>query len=148
MARHRARQQALQLLFQWDQRRTAPEEIIGGYYGSLLVDDENPQHPERDEFAESLFRGVVQTLPAVDEIIGRHAANWKIPRMPAVDRNILRLAVYEMMSGETPGPVVIDEALVLARRFSAEESVQFVNGVLDAVNKEFTAPVTAPKPEA
>src|SRR3954454_8804706 len=112
MARHRARQQALQLLYQWDVRRTPPEEVIGGYYGSLLVDEENPEQPERDEFAETLFRGVVDTMPAIDEIITRHAANWKIPRMPSVDRNILRLAVHEMLATETPAPVVIDEALV------------------------------------
>lgn len=146
MARHRARQQALQLLYQWDIRRTPPEEVIGGYYGSLLVDDESGEPPERDEFAETLFRGVAETLPAIDEIITRHASNWKIPRMPSVDRNILRLAVHEMLATDTPPAVVIDEALVLAKRFSGEESVQFVNGVLDAVRREIAAPAVTPEP--
>ena len=145
MARHRARRQALQLLYQWDMRRAhgddlPHEEILRGYYGSLLVDDENPAHPQPDEFAEELFRGVTGEIAAVDESITKHAEHWKLQRMPSVDRNILRLAVYEILRTETPPAVVIDEALELARQFSGEESVHFVNGVLDAVRKE-AAPV-------
>jgi N utilization substance protein B len=136
MARHRAREQALQLLFQWDLRRTPHEEILRGYYGSLLIEDKSPARPPRDAFAEELFRGVTDDLPSIDERITRHAEHWKIPRMPTVDRNILRLAVYEMLRTETPPAVAIDEALELARRFAGEESVHFVNGVLDAVRKE------------
>jgi N utilization substance protein B len=82
---------------------------------------------------------VVEELEEVDERIARHAEHWKIPRMPAVDRNILRLAVYEMLRTDTPPAVIIDEALELARRFAGEESVHFVNGVLDAVRRELTA---------
>jgi transcription antitermination protein NusB len=141
MARHRAREQALQLLFQWDLRRTPPDEILRGYYESLLVDEENQARPRQDAFAEGLFRGVTSDIAAIDERITRHAEHWKIPRMPAVDRNILRLAVYEMVRTETPAAVAIDEALELARRFSGEESVHFVNGVLDAVRRELTAAV-------
>ena len=136
MARHRAREQALQLLFQWDLRRTPHEEILRGYYDSLLVSDDSPARPRPDAFAETLFRGVVGELQAIDDRITRHAEHWKIPAMPAVDRNILRLAVYEMLQTETPPAVAIDEALELARRFSGEESVHFVNGVLDAIRKE------------
>jgi N utilization substance protein B len=136
MARHRARQQALQLLFQWDLRRTPIEEILRGYYESLLVREDTVARPRPDAFAEKLFRGVVEALPEVDERIARNAEHWKIPRMPAVDRNILRLAVYEMLRTDTPPAVVIDEALELARRFAGEESVHFVNGVLDAVRRE------------
>jgi N utilization substance protein B len=139
MARHRAREQALQLLFQWDLRRTPLEEILRGYYESLLVREDSVGSPRPDAFAEKLFRGVVEELPEVDERIARHAEHWKIPRMPAVDRNILRLAVYEMLRTDTPPAVIIDEALELARRFAGEESVHFVNGVLDAVRREFTA---------
>ena len=136
MARTRARRQALQLLFQWDLRRTAPEEILKGYYESLLVSEETPQtQPRREPFAESLFSGAVQDVENLDERITRHAEHWKMQRMPAVDRNILRLAVYEMTRTETPPAVAIDEALELARLFSGEESVHFVNGVLDAVRK-------------
>jgi len=143
MARTRARRQALQLLYQWDLRRTPIDEILGGYYESLLVSDETPPaRPRRDAFAEGLFKGAVEDMSKLDERITRHAEHWKIQRMPAVDRNILRLAVYEMTRTETPPAVAIDEALELARMFSGEESVHFVNGVLDAVRKEI-APVNS-----
>ncbi len=136
MARHRARQQALQLLFQWDLRRTSVEEILRGYYESLLVSEDSVARPRPDAFAEKLFRGVLEDLTEVDERIARHAEHWKMTRMPAVDRNVLRLAVYEMLRTDTPAAVVIDEALELARRFAGEESVHFINGVLDAVRRE------------
>jgi len=139
MARHRARQQALQLLFQWDLRRTPIEEILRGYYESLLVREDSVAKPRPDPFAEVLLRGVIDNLSEVDERITRNAEHWKIPRMPAVDRNILRLAVYEMLRTDTPPAVIIDEALELARRFAGEESVHFVNGVLDAVRREMAA---------
>jgi N utilization substance protein B len=140
MARHRARQQALQLLFQWDLRRTPLDEILRWYYESLLIGEDSPIRPRRDVFAEGLFAGAVKEIAGIDDQITRHAEHWKIQRMPAVDRNILRLAVYEMLHTETPPAVAIDEALELARRFSGEESVHFVNGVLDAIRKE-VAPV-------
>lgn len=136
MARHRARQQALQILFQWDLRRTEVEEILRGYYESLLISEDTPGKPVRDAFAETLVRGVVADIEPIDECITRHAAHWKLPRMPAVDRNLLRLAVYELLRTDTPAAVAIDESLELARRFSGEESVHFINGVLDAVRKE------------
>jgi N utilization substance protein B len=139
MARHRARQQALQLLFQWDLRRLPVEELIKGYYDSLLINEDSVGRPRPDEFAERLLRGVIEEIPAVDDQISRHAAHWRIERMPAVDRNILRIAVYEMLRTDTPAAVVIDEALELARRFSGEESVHFVNGVLDAVRRGLPA---------
>ena len=84
-------------------------------------------------------RCVTSTTPRVAEIdrrLTQHAEHWRIERMPAVDRNVLRLAIYEMMSMDTPPPVAIDEAIELARRFSGEESVQFINGVLDAAKRE------------
>jgi transcription antitermination protein NusB len=139
MARHRARQQALQLLFQWDVRRTPLEDIVRGYYDSLLVSEETLAKPRPDEFAEGLLRGVIEELPGIDERITRNAAHWRLERMPVVDRNILRIAVYEMLRTDTPPAVIIDEALELARRFSGEESVHFVNGVLDAVRRELPA---------
>ena len=145
MARHRARRQALQLLFQWDQRHTPAEEILRGYYGSLLISEDSSETPVRDEFAEEIFRGVIAEQATIDECITRHAANWRLERMPAVDRNVLRLAIYEMMRTPTPPAVVIDEALELARQFAGEESVHFVNGVLDAVKRELN-PTPAPTP--
>jgi N utilization substance protein B len=138
MARHRARQQAMQLLFQWDLRRTPIEEIMRGYYDSLLVSEDSVIRPRPDAFAETLFRGVLEEIEAIDERIARNAEHWKMTRMPIVDRNILRIAVYEMLRTDTPHPVVIDEALELARRFAGEESVHFINGVLDAVRRELS----------
>ncbi len=139
MARHRARQQAMQLLFEWDIRRLPLDEILSGYYDSLLISDDAPEHPVRDPFAETLLRGVTAEITLIDEMITRHAAHWKIQRMPTVDRNLLRIAVYEMLRTETPPAVAIDESLELARRFSGEESVHFINGVLDAFRKELAA---------
>src|SRR5205807_4579234 len=92
--------------------------------------------PERDPFVADLVRGAIEHMAEVDEHISRHAEHWRMERMPAVDRNILRLAVYKMSRGGTPAAVSIDEALELARKFSNEESVQFVNGVLDAVHRD------------
>lgn len=139
MARHKAREQTLQMLFEWDLRRTPIEEIARDYYGSLLVAEDSTAKPRPDAFAQSLLTGVTEHISAIDELITRHAANWRLERMPAVDRNVLRLAVYEMLRTDTPAAIVIDEALELARRFAGEESVQFVNGVLDAVRRELPA---------
>jgi transcription antitermination protein NusB len=134
-SRRRSRQRALQLLFTWDARRQPLDDVINGYYDSLVEEEK----PGRDAFAVELVRGTVQHLAALDEQIAKHAAHWKMDRMPAVDRNILRLAVYEMTYAGTPAAVTIDEALELARKFSGEESVQFINGVLDAVHRETSA---------
>jgi N utilization substance protein B len=139
MARHKAREQTLQMLFEWDLRRRPLEEISRGYYESLLVTEDSVAKPRPDAFARNLLQGVTEDVAAIDDLITRHAANWRIERMPAVDRNVLRIAVYEMMRTDTPAAIVIDEALELARRFAGEESVQFVNGVLDAVRKELPA---------
>ena len=140
-SRHRSRQRALQILFQWDARRLdadfrmPAETAISGYYDSLYSEETEAQ-PERDDFVEQLVKGVAERIDSIDEMITRHAEHWKISRMPAVDRNVIRLAVYEMLACATPRAVVIDEALELARKFSGEEAVHFVNGVLDAVRRE------------
>jgi N utilization substance protein B len=154
-SRHRSRQRALQILFLWDARRQ-PETVDGypvakaidAYYDTLFPEEE----PERDLFAVQLVNGAVDHLPELDELITKRAEHWRMERMPNVDRNILRLAAYEMAHGGTPAAVAIDEALELARKYSSEESVQFVNGVLDAIHRglagpEAVAPETA-APEA
>jgi N utilization substance protein B len=130
--RRRSRQRALQILFLWDARRQPVDDIIDAYYDTLLSEEQ----PVRDPFVADLVRGTVEHVADLDEHISKHAEHWRMERMPAVDRNILRLAVYEIRHGGTPAAVAIDEALELARKFSNEESVQFVNGVLDAVHKE------------
>jgi transcription antitermination protein NusB len=133
------------MLFEWDLRRSPVDEIARNYYGSLLVAEDSAAMPRPDAFARNLLEGVTHELPAIDDLITRHASNWRLERMPAVDRNVLRIAVYEMLRTETAAAIVIDEALELARRFAGEESVQFINGVLDAVRKELPAklPMTA-----
>jgi N utilization substance protein B len=146
MARHKGREHALQMLFQWDVRRTLIDDIERGYYGSLLVDDKawtGAAPGQADPFAHSLLRGTIENITAIDELITRHASNWRLERMPAVDRNILRLCVYELTKTDTPAAVAIDEALELTRRFAGEESVQFVNGVLDAIRRALPAKLPA-----
>lgn len=135
-SRRKSRQRALQILFLWDSRRQPIDDAIDAYYDSLYSEEK----PERDPFAADLVHGTLQHISEIDEQITRHAAHWRMERMPAVDRNILRLAVYEMTRGGTPAAVTIDEALELARKFSGEDSVQFVNGVLDAIHREMPAP--------
>lgn len=142
-ARHRSRQRALQLLFQADVRAQPVDEAIRNFYETLYSnetqegpgDDHLPAPPERDEFMESLARGTSERRASIDEQISQRSAHWRIERMPAVDRNILRLAIFEMQVLETPAAVAIDEALELGRQFSGPESVSFINGVLDAVRR-------------
>jgi N utilization substance protein B len=143
-ARHRSRQRALQVLYQWDMTKRPVEDAIRLFYDTLdadkmaeePVEEEPPEQPGRDEFMEELATGASAMAPDIDHRIAAKSAHWKLERMPVVDRNILRLAIYEMSRQETPAAVVIDEALELARQFSGEESVAFINGVLDAVHKE------------
>ena len=134
-SRRRSRQRALQILFLWDVRRQPVEEATQAYFDTLYS-EESRTKPQRDAFLDQLVSGAVESVEETDRRISLHAAHWRIERMPTVDRNILRLAVYEMMHSDTPAAVVIDEALELARRYSNEESVLFVNGVLDAVHRE------------
>ena len=134
-SRRRSRQRALQILFLWDARRQPLDDAMNAFYDTLYSEE----HPERDPFAGELVHGTIQHLDEVDERIRRHAEHWRMERMPAVDRNVLRLAVFEMTYGKTPRAVVIDEALELARKFSNEESVQFINGVLDAIHRDSPA---------
>jgi N utilization substance protein B len=131
-SRRRSRQRALQVLFLWDARRQSVDDVLDAYYDTLFSEEQ----PGRDPFVSELVQGTIQHLAEVDERISRHAEHWRMERMPAVDRNILRLSVFEMTHLGTPAAVAIDEALELARKFSNEESVQFVNGVLDAVHRE------------
>jgi transcription antitermination protein NusB len=137
-SRRRSREHAVQILYQWDMRKQPVDESIEAFYGSLYS-EESQGNPPRDEFLEQLVRGTVEKAAEIDALISGHAEHWRLERMPAVDRNILRLAIYEMRHTETPAAVAIDEALELARRFSTEESVLFVNGVLDAVRREKAA---------
>lgn len=150
-SRHRSRQRALQVLYQWDIRKQPLQDALESFYESLYTSEQEAREgdegaveaaptgrPPRDLFMEHLVRHCVGRTPEIDHKIVENSAHWRLERMPVVDRNILRLAVCEMLQKETPTPVVIDEALELARRFSGEESVPFINGVLDAVRKQLT----------
>lgn len=134
-ARHTSRQRALQVLYQWDMTKQPVDQAISAYYDSLYS-EENPEPPARDAFMEELARGASTMAPDLDKRIAHNSQHWRLERMPPVDRNILRLAIFEMTKQNTPIPIVIDEALELARQFAAEESIGFINGVLDAVHKE------------
>ncbi len=140
-SRRRSRQRALQILYLWDVRRQPVSEAVDAYYDTLYS-EESRVRPPRDSFLLQLVEGAIGNLADIDERITKHAEHWRLERMPAVDRNILRLAVYEMLHSDTPAPVAIDEALELARRYSGEESVQFINGVLDAVHREIAGPAS------
>ena len=135
-ARHRSRQRALQVLYLWDQRKQAVEEALSSFYETLGSEEEEPERTPPDEFMETLVRGAAANADSIDRRITAKSANWRIERMPVVDRNILRLAIYEMDALQTPPAVAIDEALELARQFSGDESVAFINGVLDAVHRD------------
>ncbi|MBI3208983.1 MAG: transcription antitermination factor NusB [Candidatus Solibacter usitatus] len=141
-SRHKSRQRALQVLYQQDIGNHDIEDAIRGFYDSLYTSespDESAPRPESDGFMEELARGAARKRADIDANIVSHSEHWRLERMPAVDRNLLRMAVYEMTVTGTPPPVVIDEALDLARRFSGEESVPFINGVLDAVRRDLEA---------
>lgn len=134
-SRHKSRHRAIQILYQSDIRQIPVDDAIDAFYDTLYS-EENEEKPQRDAFMEELVRGTKAKTPDIDTRIQQHSDNWRLERMPAVERNVLRLAIYELMTGKTPAPVVIDEALDLSRRFAGDESVSFVNGVLDAIRKE------------
>ena len=129
-ARRKARELALQMLFENDVAGTLADEMF-----RRSADLQKAPAALRD-FTERLVSGTLEHRDDLDAIISKQADHWRLSRMPIVDRNILRLAIYEMSRQETPPAVVIDEALELARQFSGERSVSFINGVLDAVHKE------------
>lgn len=135
-ARHRSRQRAVQVLYLWDQRKQAVDEAISSYYETLGSEEDEPQRTPADEFMETLVRGAAANADSIDQRISARSSHWRIERMPVVDRNILRLAIYEMEALQTPPAVAIDEALELARQFSGDESVAFINGVLDAIRRD------------
>ena len=123
-----ARECALQMMYELDVGKHPKEEILRTYWRM----NEHPQKVR--DFAELLFEGAVQKLKEIDKVIQKHTKNWRLSRMAAVDRNVLRLAVFEFLwGGKTPGTVVINEALEIAKKFSTHESAQFVNGILDSI---------------
>jgi N utilization substance protein B len=131
--RPQARRSALQMLYGWELARVDVDEAIDGYRLLQL----EPPDERRDELARALVLGTVAAIDRLDALIADAVHNWRIERLSIIDRLILRLAAYELIARpETPAPVVIDEALELARAFSTEDAVKFINGVLDAIRQQ------------
>ena len=128
--RTKARECALQMLYQWDITRESMDRVAALFWSVRTTTDETRAR------AEQLARGAQSELARLDAAIGEAATNWRFDRIAAIDRNILRIATYElMMEPHTPASVAIDEAIELAKRFSEAEAPGFVNGVLDAVKR-------------
>jgi N utilization substance protein B len=129
-ARRRARELALQMLYENDVAGTEPHEMFA------RASDLQSAPESTRRFAERLVSGTLAHRDDLDRMISKQADHWRITRMPVVDRNILRLALFELLhEPETPHPVVIDEALEIAKRYSTPRSSQFINGILDGVLK-------------
>lgn len=131
--RHKARECALQMLFAGDVVRDDPASLTAVYWANLgdpAIDDKTR------EFANALVRGTIERLSDIDDKIRTRAEHWRIERMAIVDRNVLRLAVYEFLYQDTPNNVAINEALEIARKFSSFEATQFINGILDGIKQD------------
>ena len=129
--RTQARECALQILYQADIRKDPPEKIFLDFWR------DNEVESEVSDFASSLVLGTLKNLKRVDETITNYASNWKLSRMAVIDRNVLRLATYELLfCDDIPRKVSINEAVDLAKKFGDMESGKFVNGILDKISKE------------
>jgi N utilization substance protein B len=138
--RRRGREYALQMLYAMDLTAYPPDEVFAGFNA---IQDLN-----RDAFyyARRLVDGVHGHLDEIDAVLTRFAEHWKIHRMAAVDRNLLRLGIYELMYlKDIPFPIIINEALEIVKEFSDQEGTQFVNGILDAASREFRPQENGPK---
>jgi len=122
------------MLYQWDIARDSIEQIVSAFW------EGRDEPPAIMEFANALAAGAIRDIEQIDRLISRHAEHWRLDRMAVVDRNLLRLATEEFLQdADTPKNVVINEAIEIARRFSSEDSPQFINGILDSIRKELEA---------
>jgi len=129
LARRKARKRALDVLFEADLRGLPPGEVLITYLDRIAK-----PHPEHLAYAITLIEGVAKNLSRVDELIASYAEGWTIDRMPAVDRNLARIAVYELLyEPEVDDPVAITEAVELAKEMSTDDSPRFLNGLLDRI---------------
>jgi N utilization substance protein B len=119
----------MQMLFQWDMSQQDPTKLEAKFWKGAKAADTTRA------FANRLFEGTAREISALDELIVKHAENWRFERLAAIDRAILRLAMYELRAMDTPPKVVLNEAVDLAKKFSSEDSGAFVNGILDAFRK-------------
>src|ERR1700752_471533 len=132
-SRRKARECALQMLFAADVAKMPADDVVRSYWAEL---GESDLDQTARDFATRLAKGTLSNLELLDERIRSRAEHWRISRMAVVDRNILRLAVYEFLYEPTPRTVAINEALEIARRFSTYEATQFINGILDAIKRD------------
>lgn len=140
--RRKGREYALQLLFESDIARGVEGRSVDGAVGFASFWSQRKATPEVRAFAEALVRGVNAHASDIDTIVNRHARHWSLERMAAVDRNVLRVAVYELCYGpDVPPRVVLNEAIDIAKKYGSEESGSFVNGVLDDIMKTEAAVV-------
>jgi len=131
-SRRKSRELALQMLFQYDLSGNDPEAII------LTFDDLQKAKPAIRDFAIRIFLGTIKHLEELDELIVKQADNWRLSRMAVVDRNIIRMSVYEFLhETDTPKLVIIDEAIEIAKKFGTQKSGQFINGILDGILKRY-----------
>jgi N utilization substance protein B len=131
-ARRKARELALQMLYQHDMSGNPPDMIVSTF------EDLQKSKPNTREFAIKVFKGTVANLPKIDDMIVAQADNWRIERMAVVDRNIIRMSIYEFLhENDTPKLVIIDEAIEIAKRFGTQKSSQFINGILDGILKRY-----------
>jgi len=130
--RRKSRELVMQMLFQGDLGKQDADQVR-----DLFWESRDDVDQETRGFADDLFRVATTREKEIDELIQAHAQNWRLERMAAVDRNLLRTAVGEMLGYPgTPGPIIINEALEIARRYAAPESIHFLNGVLDAISRD------------
>jgi transcription antitermination protein NusB len=127
--RTKSREFAMQMLFQWDISQQEPVRLQSNFWKSAKA------AAQTRSFANQLFEGAAHDAKDLDEIISKHADNWRVERISAIDRAILRLAMHEMRATDTPAKVVINEAVDLAKKFSSEDAGGFVNGILDTYRK-------------
>ena len=132
--RTKSREFAMQMLFQWDMSQQDPVKLEAKFWRAAKAADATRN------FANQLFEGTTKETAVLDEIISKHADNWRFERLAAIDRAILRLAIYELRATDTPPKVILNEAIELAKKFSSEDSGSFVNGILDAFRKTMAAP--------
>ena len=131
-ARRKARELAVQMLYQFDLSGNLPETIVSTF------EELQKSKPNTREFATKIFHGTVAHIAKIDEMIQLQADNWRLSRMAVVDRNIIRLSVYEFLhEDDTPKLVIIDEAIEIAKKFGTEKSSQFINGILDGILKRY-----------
>src|SRR5690348_12191377 len=129
--RRKAREYALQILFQWDITHDSIDQIVSNFF------EQQEETQAVGDFARQLVIRTVEHVEKIDALIQRHAEHWRLDRMAIVDRNLLRLATQEFLfDKETPKTVVINEAIEIARRYSIHETPQFINGILDSIKKE------------